>query len=65
MSDAVHMVTVQITEQLLRQTYSEHCQTCKMERFARRIMPECRCTARYFSGQKEGKEKVCGTRTLR
>ena len=34
-----YKVTVQITEQLsTRQTYSEHCQTFKMERFAERIM---------------------------
>ena len=38
-SDAIHKVTVQITEQLSRQTYSEHCQTFKMDCFAKRIMP--------------------------
>ena len=32
-------VTVQITEPLSRQAYSEHCQTFKMEPFAKRIMP--------------------------
>ena len=56
-----YKVTVQITEQLLRQMYSEHCQTFKTEHFAKRIMPECRCTTIYFSGQKGG---VCGTRVL-
>ena len=29
-----HKVTVQITEQLLRQKYSEHCQTFKTQGFA-------------------------------
>ena len=33
-------------------TYSEHCQTFKMERFAERIIPKCTCTTRYVSGQK-------------
>ena len=33
--------------------YSEHCQTFKMERFTKRIMPECRCATRHFSGQGE------------
>ena len=31
--------------------YSEHCQTFKMEFFAKRIMPECRCGTRKFSRQ--------------
>ena len=39
-----------VTEQLSRQTYSEHCQTFKMERFAEKIMPECRCATRNVSG---------------
>ena len=30
--------------------YSEHCQTIKMEPFAKRIMPECRCATTNFSG---------------
>ena len=42
---------MQITEQLSRQTYSEHYQTFKMKRFAKRITPECRCTPRNFPGQ--------------
>ena len=32
-------------------TYSEHCQTFKMKRFAKRIMPECRHTKRNFQGR--------------
>ena len=47
-------VTVQITEQLSRQTYSEHCQTFNLERFAKRIMSECWCATRNFSGEREG-----------
>ena len=39
--------------------YSKHCQAFKMERFAKRIMPDCRCTTRHFSGQ--GLGEVCGT----
>ena len=35
-SDAVHNITVQITEQLSRQRYSEHCQTFKMECFSKK-----------------------------
>ena len=31
--------------------YSELCQTCKMVHFAKKIMPECRCANRNFSGQ--------------
>ena len=49
-----------------RETYSEHCQTFKMERFAKRIMPECRCATRLFSGQWGwGGWGVSGTRALR
>ena len=40
--------------------YLEHCQTFKMERFAKRIMSECRYTTIYFSGQ----GRVRGTRAL-
>ena len=29
--------------------YLEHCQTFKIERFAKRIMSECRCAIRNFS----------------
>ena len=36
-----HKVTVQITEQLSRQTYSEHCQTFKMEPFAKNKGIKC------------------------
>ena len=43
-------VTVQITKQLPRQTYSEHCQIFKMERFVNRIMPEYICATRNFLG---------------
>ena len=52
-----HKVTESI-EQLPRQTYSEHCQTFKIKRFAKRIMPECRCATRNFSGQEEGFVKL-------
>ena len=31
--------------------YLEHCQTFKMERFAKKIMPEYRWATRNFSGQ--------------
>ena len=41
-----------ITEQLSTHTYSDHCQTFKIERFAKRIMPECRCAARNFQVRK-------------
>ena len=67
MSDAVHSirhkVTLQITEQLSRQRHvqEEHSQTFKMERFAKRIMPECRRATRNFSEQ----GRFRGTRTLR
>ena len=27
---------------VVHSTYSQHCQTFKIERFAKRIMPECR-----------------------
>ena len=51
-SDAVHSIrTVQYTEQLPRQTYSDYCQTFKMEHIGKRIMLECRCTTRNFSGE--------------
>ena len=47
----------------LHSTYSEHCQTFKIERSAQRIMPGCSCATRNFSGEGKGGE-VCGTRTL-
>ena len=47
-----HKVT-EFTEQLPRQTYSECCQTFKIKHFAKRIMLECRCATRNFSGQEE------------
>ena len=34
-----------------KKTYSELRQTFKMERFAQRIIPECRCAMRKFSRQ--------------
>ena len=34
--------------------YSEHCQTFKVECFAKQIMPECRYATRNFSGQGRG-----------
>ena len=45
---------IEFTEQLPRQTYSKHCQKFQIKRFAKRIMPECRCATRNFSGQEEG-----------
>ena len=33
------------------ETYPEHCQTYKMERFVERIMNECKCATRNFSWQ--------------
>ena len=36
---------VKVTEQSPRQTYLEHCQMSKMERFVKRIMPKS--AARY------------------
>ena len=48
-SDAVH--SIQITEQLSRQTYSEHCQIFKMELFAKIIIRECRRATRDFLRQ--------------
>ena len=36
---------------LLKVIETEHCQTFKMERFAKRIMPDCRRATRNFSGQ--------------
>ena len=47
-------VPVQITEQLPRQIYSEHCQTLMMEHFAKQIISECRCATRNFSEKGEG-----------
>ena len=38
--------------------YPEHCQTFKMERFAKTIIPECRCAPGIFKGRKG--EGVCG-----
>ena len=46
-----------------RETYSEHYQTFKMQRFAKRIMTECRSATRNFQGKGDG--DVCGTRALR
>ena len=54
--DAVH----EVMNNLLRQTYLEHCQTFRMEHFAKRIMPDCWCGIRNVSRQEEGG----GTRAL-
>ena len=35
---------------IIKQECSEHCQTFKMERFTKRILPECRLTTRSFQG---------------
>ena len=53
-----YKVTVQIAEQLSRQMYSEHCQTFKIERVAKRAMLEWRCAARILSGQGGGFVKL-------
>ena len=61
-SDAVH--SIRSLYKLLsrsRQTYSEHCQKFKIERFTKTVMAECRHTTRKFSGQ----GRTRGTRTLR
>ena len=48
----LHKVTVQITEQLSRQRLIQNTfQTFKMERFAKRIITECWCATRNYSGQ--------------
>ena len=36
------------------ETYLKHCQTFKMECFVKRIMCECSCTNRNFSGLGSG-----------
>ena len=46
---AYHKFTLQFTEQLPRQMYWEHFQLSKMLRFAKRIMPQCRCVTINFS----------------
>ena len=56
-SDTVH--SIKSLHKLLsscrdRETYSEHYQTFKMQRFAKRIMTECRCATRNFQGKGEG-----------
>ena len=38
------------------ETLKEHYQPFKMERFAKRIMSECTCATRNFSGQGRGGE---------
>ena len=48
---------VQIPEQLSTEVYSQHCQTFKMERFATRIVSECRRAARSFQGGGDFMEK--------
>ena len=48
------MCLMQYIEHILRQLYSEHCQTFKMECFAKRAMPEYRCATRNFPGQGGG-----------
>ena len=56
----VHEVTVQITEQLLKQTYWEHCHSFKIGRFAKRTMREYFCATRNFRGQ----GRFCWTRAV-
>ena len=33
------------------EAHLEHCQTFKMERFAKKTVPECRCATRTFQGR--------------
>ena len=53
-SDAVHSIRSLYKSNHLAvmepQTYSEDCQTLKMEQFVRRLMLECRFRTRKFSG---------------
>ena len=64
-SDAVHSKghCTNYWEVIEIDTYSGDGQTFKMARFAKRIMPDCRCATRNFSGQEVG--EICGTRPLR
>ena len=54
-SDAVHSIRSLYKSNYLEvmepETYSEDCQTLKMEQFVRRLMLECRFRTRKFSGQ--------------
>ena len=61
-SDAVHSTSRCTNYWVVTQTetYSEHSQTFKMERFAKRMRNERRCAAGHFSGQ----GRVCRTRAL-
>ena len=48
-------MSVQVTEKLSRQRrFLEHCQTFKMVRFVKRIVPEYSCATINFSGQWRG-----------
>ena len=62
-SDAVD--SIRSLRKLLRsyreRAYSEYCQTFKIERFAKRRKPKCKCATRHFSGQ----ERFWATRALR
>ena len=51
MSDVIH--SIRSLSKLLssREVYSKDCKTFKMEHFAKRIVPECRCTTRRFQGK--------------
>ena len=56
-ADAVH--NIRVLYKLLwavveTETYSEHRQTFKIERFAKIIMSECWCATRNFLGEGEG-----------
>ena len=55
-SDAVHSKghCTNYWEVIEIDTYSGDGQTFKMTRFAKRIMPDCRCATRNFSGQEVG-----------
>ena len=55
MPDAVHKVTVEITEQLLRQTYSKHCQTFKIEHLKKKKCVSAGAKPETFQGKVGGR----------
>ena len=56
---------VKVTEQSPRQTYLEHCQMSKMERFVKRIMPKSAgALPEIFQGMEGRGGGGCGTRAL-
>ena len=57
-SDAVHSIRSLYN---LLSIDQQHCQTFKMERFTKRIMPECSYASRIFSGQERRRLWNLGT----